>query len=804
MRRLLYPVGLLYLVSVVFLSEVAFASPVVSGKDWPSWRGQNYDGKWSQSDVFKFDEGYGIKLAWKKPLGSGYSSVSIADGLAVTMFSDSTFDYIVAFDAQTGDEQWRHKVDSTYIGHDGSHNGPISTPVIAGDKVIALGPKGQLVTLDLETGKEIWSTHLVEEHKAQVPTYGFATCPLVYDKFLIVETGGTKGNAITSFHKDTGEILWSTGADTIHYQSPITVDLGDQTQLLCVGDKQVYGMMPETGEIIWNYRHGGGLGHINPVMVDQNRVFLHYKWSESMLLSVTEKEGQFSAEEVWKSRNIKGTYCPPIYYDGHLYGYSGNFLTCIEADSGESVWKSRQPGDGFLILVDGHLVIQTKKGTLHIAKASPEGYEEIASLKLFDELAWTPPSFADNRIYTRSLSEIACLDITKSAQLPTIAEKDVFIPGTKFAQFIKEVNQAEDKKALIDEFMDSHEQLPVIEEATLVHFVYRGEAKDMAIAGHMFGYDIEEPMTRIEGTNFFYYSTKLEPDAMVNYRFIRDFEESVPDSLNSNRAQTIFGEFSSLAMPKWTKPDHFEEPEGVARGRLDTLRFESNFMEGSRKLDIYLPPKYDETDKSYPVAYVHWGAVAQNFGKMTNTLDNLIGKSVSPLIVVFIHQLPPARGQEFLGDLKEKYAESLVEELVPFVDENYRTVAAPEARANIGMGFSGFGAFYSTFKYPGTFGKVSGQSTFLLTEQENELKSLISDAQTQPLEIYLDWGKYDYRSPVEAWDIGKANKWFANYLESKGYTLAGGEVNEGFSWINWRNRTDKILKTFFPLQKSRR
>ena len=68
-----------------------------SGKnDWPRWRGSNMDGKALQTDVFKFDQGYGLKIGWKKQLGSSYSSISIADGRAVTMFSDSTFDYVGA------------------------------------------------------------------------------------------------------------------------------------------------------------------------------------------------------------------------------------------------------------------------------------------------------------------------------------------------------------------------------------------------------------------------------------------------------------------------------------------------------------------------------------------------------------------------------------------------------------------------------------------------------------------------------------------------------------------------------------
>ena len=42
---------------------------------------------------------------------------------------------------------------------------------------------------------------------------------------------------------------------------------------------------------------------------------------------------------------------------------------------------------------------------------------------------------------------------------------------------------------------------------------------------------------------------------------------------------------------------------------------------------------------------------------------------------------------------------------------------------------------------------------------------------------------------------------FFKRLKEKGYSVAGGQVNDGFGWASWRNRTDKILETFFPLKK---
>ena len=77
--------------------------------------------------------------------------------MTATMYSDSTFDYVVAFDADDGTELWRFQMDSTYAGHDGSHNGQISTPTIDGDKVFVYSIKGKLLALNAATGRVLWS-----------------------------------------------------------------------------------------------------------------------------------------------------------------------------------------------------------------------------------------------------------------------------------------------------------------------------------------------------------------------------------------------------------------------------------------------------------------------------------------------------------------------------------------------------------------------------------------------------------------------------------------------------------------------
>ena len=59
------------------------------------------------------------------------------------------------------------------------------------------------------------------------------------------------------------------------------------------------------------------------------------------------------------------------------------------------------------ILVGAFLAVWSPGGTIHMVRATHEGYDEIASLRLLDEGSYTAPSYADGTLFVRNLQEIA-------------------------------------------------------------------------------------------------------------------------------------------------------------------------------------------------------------------------------------------------------------------------------------------------------------------------------------------------------------------------------------------------------------
>ena len=373
-----------------------------------------------------------------------------------------------------------------------------------------------------------------------------------------------------------------------------------------------------------------------------------------------------------------------------------------------------------------------------------------------------------------------------------------------FERFLLDIDRTNEKKAVVDQFLESIDEFPLIEGEDRVHFIYRGPVEDVALAGDIIGARIEQPMTRVAGTDLFYYSTELEPEARVNYHFIRDYEE-VTDPRNPRETVTelygpdmevVFVEapmpVSWVSMPRWVPPAHLAAPPPeVERGHLVSHEFESQILESSvsfRRTCLLATRKRISSIRSRTTTMAALRSTLAVFRRVSTISW---GVSVQPLIAVFIER-PPAG--------LAPYAEMWANELVPFIDTLYRTIASAEGRASLGMGWSARPALHAALTRPEMVHKVSVQSLVAISEGARAaLAQLVQTASEQPINFYIDWGRYDLRAPVENWDLRQWTREFSEIVESNGYPVAGGEALDGTGWSSWRNRTDEVLRSLFPL-----
>jgi outer membrane protein assembly factor BamB len=425
------------------------------------------------------DAEFGLSVLWNRELGSGYSNVSIAGDKAVTMFADGESDVLAAFDPASGEELWSYELDDMYAGHDGSDDGPLSTPAVSGDRVFALTPRGRLVALDLDDGSEIWRRDLDEENSTP-PFYGYTSSPVTAGDLVILATGGD-GHAVTAFDRNTGETRWAAGDDSVTYQTPLLVELGGRTTLVAVTDHMIQGFDPWTGERHFELRHTDGeqteeASHVIPL--DDQHFVVNYENGSAMYRLAGD-----TLEEAWRSRAFGNSLAIPVLVDNHLYGFTGRFLTCANSETGEIVWRSRPPLGRGIALVDDKLVVLAASGDLVLIEPTPEGYQELTRVNAFENGDYATPTFADGVFMVRNLERMAAVRGDTSATTQTARLDPTQHLKGEMAAWLDSVlalPEAE-RQAAVDERFADVESSPIFEEGGIAHFFWRGEAEDVGL-----------------------------------------------------------------------------------------------------------------------------------------------------------------------------------------------------------------------------------------------------------------------------------------------------------------------------------
>lgn len=355
------------------------------------------------------------QVIWRRPVAGGYSEIAVVNGRAFTLELRDGADFIVGLDAGTGRELWSVRIGPTYRGHGGSDDGPISTPAIDDNDLFVAGPHGQLIAVEVSTGRERWRHDLAGEFGATMPTWGFAASPLIEGRLVIVPTGGLNSRGLLAFDRASGKLVWNAAvAKATAYASAVVGVLAGVRQIVAVASDRVYGVDPASGRVLWDAPATGGNTEVSnsAVILPDDRLLLS-SWDESMMVRVSRNQNAWSARELWRSNRLRNTNGPTIYRDGYLYGFAGNILICLNAESQEITWRERT-GAGTLIAVGSQLVLLGQEsGELSIIDISPEKFSLRHRLRVLPEgiRAVTGPSFDDGRFFIRNLREIVALRV---------------------------------------------------------------------------------------------------------------------------------------------------------------------------------------------------------------------------------------------------------------------------------------------------------------------------------------------------------------------------------------------------------
>jgi predicted alpha/beta superfamily hydrolase len=245
-------------------------------------------------------------------------------------------------------------------------------------------------------------------------------------------------------------------------------------------------------------------------------------------------------------------------------------------------------------------------------------------------------------------------------------------------------------------------------------------------------------------------------------------------------------------------------------------RFFSHILKNERDLIVYLPPGYEEMpDRRFPVLYLQDGQnlfdgntafIPGNDWRVGQTADHFIGTGVvEPLIIVGIYntgkqriaEYTPTRAPKLGGGRAKRYAQFLIDELRPFIDNEYRTHGDCY---HTGLGGSSLGGLVSLFiglKHPNRFNRIAALSPSVWWHQRVMLR-FAATARVQPHpRIWLDIGTRE--GPNILRDVEN----FRDVLIKKGWQLdhdlhyervEGAEHNESA----WAARIGQVLQFLYP------
>ena len=271
-------------------------------------------------------------------------------------------------------------------------------------------------------------------------------------------------------------------------------------------------------------------------------------------------------------------------------------------------------------------------------------------------------------------------------------------------------------------------------------------------------------------------------------------------------SETFFGtnrEAGGLEVPEGPEGDYYRPQQGVPAGCVRSIYYYSNEQSKWRHAMVYTPAEYDQKKglkKRYPVLYLQHGMGEGETswtlqGKMQHIMDNAIAKGEAvPMIVVMESgdiKAPMGRGQG-MGDYGASFYPVLLNDLIPYIDSNFRTKTDRDNRAMAGLSWGGHQTFdivfnnLDKFAWLGTFsGAIFGLD---VNTAYNGVFTNADEFNRKIHYMYMNWGSDDF---IKSGDI-------VRQLRERGIKVDSSEsAGTGHEFLTWRRGLHEFIPHLF-------
>jgi enterochelin esterase-like enzyme len=254
-----------------------------------------------------------------------------------------------------------------------------------------------------------------------------------------------------------------------------------------------------------------------------------------------------------------------------------------------------------------------------------------------------------------------------------------------------------------------------------------------------------------------------------------------------------------------------EANKPVPHGQIRIDWYQSNVLDKMRSMHVYTPPGYESGNTKYPVFYLLHGGGDEDSGWSTVgragfIIDNLLAsKKAKPMIVVMPNgSMPrpavvPGVAVDPLAQraAQQKFVDELMNNVIPYVEKNYRVIANRENRAIAGLSMGAGQTLAVAPKHLDTFAYVgvwSGGVNAAATDDflQRNAKFFESPDKTNKM-VRLLWIAAGSNDTL----AGPGTKHLAEILDAHGIKHEYHESEGGHTWINWRHYLNDYSQLLF-------
>ncbi|MDZ4850193.1 MAG: PQQ-binding-like beta-propeller repeat protein [Pirellulaceae bacterium] len=398
----------------------------IQAEEWPRFRGPTGQGissekqlplTWSDTE----------NIAWKTAVpGEGWSSPVVwGNRIFVTATTEEgTSCHVICVNRVSGAIEWNKKVFKQETRHkrkDNSYATP--TPVTDGEQVFAVFGSGGIAALSVQ-GELQWTNKEIKFYSQ----HGLGASPILHGDMLIMPFDGSSdgednligfkkgwdGAVVMALDKKTGAVQWrgKRGSSRLAHVTPMVLEINGMPQLVSAAGDVIQGHRVDNGELVWTvFSQGEG---VTPSIVKGKDFIYCCSGFEKPTIRAVRLGGSGTVTDThiaWEQNQGVPSIASLLYVAPYLFAVTdAGVLTCLDAATGQEVWKERVRGKhtSSPVYADGKVYLLTElEGESIIFEPSAE-YKEIGR-NLLGETCKATMAVSRGNFFIRSDKHLYCI-----------------------------------------------------------------------------------------------------------------------------------------------------------------------------------------------------------------------------------------------------------------------------------------------------------------------------------------------------------------------------------------------------------